>query len=171
MKASQRSVLRAIGGSLFGAALLSACYTYRPIEMAELTPNLEVRTRLSGAEADRLSEFLGSDDRVIEGHIDELSGNTLLLLVPVVSSIERGGRGGSLNQRIEVARSGVVEVEVKELDRRRSGVAAGAITAIVGILVIRQLNQNQGGGDNPVPPPPPEDRRLGFPLFLKWGGS
>ena len=155
---------------MLGVGLLSACYTYQPIEIADLTPELEVRTRVSGAEADRLSEFLGSDDRVIEGTVADLGANSFLLVVPVVSSIERGGRGGGLSQRVEMQKSGVIEVEVKELDRTRTGIVAGVLGVAIGAMVIRQLNQDQGGGENPVPPSPPEDTVFRFPI-LRWGGS
>ena len=170
MKSTPGSSLKGVC-ALLGATLLSACYTYQPVEIADLTPELEVRTRVSGAEADRLSEFLGTNERVFDGTVEEVNASNLLLRVPVVSSIERGPRGGGLNQRIEVTRSGVVEVEVKELDRQRTGIVAGALTVIVGALVIRQLNQDQGGGDVNPPPPPPEDRGLRFPLRLRWGGA
>ncbi len=169
MRYPTHPVARAVLGSLFSAGLLSACYTYRPVEIADLAPQLEVRARVTGAESDRLSEILGSDDRVIEGTIEEIDANNLLLLVPVVSAFDRT-RGGALSQRINVARSGVVEVELKQLDRARTGVMFGAITAVIGALVLRQLNQDQGGGDNPVPPPPPEDGVLRFPIRLRWGG-
>ena len=171
MKRTSRSLLKAVCGPLAGAALLSACYTYQPIEMADLRPNLDVRTRVSGAEADRLNEFLGSDERVVDGTIDDLTADNLLLRVSVVTAIDRGSPGGALSQRVEIPRSSVVEVEVKELDRRRTGFMAGTLTAIVGILVLRQLNQDQGGGDVIPPPPPPEDRGIRFPIRLLWGGS
>lgn len=158
-----------IAGLLLGCGVLTACYTYQPIEIAELTPELEVRTRVTGAEADRLSDVLGSDDRVIEGTVQELQGDNLLLLVPVVSAIDRG-RGGDLNQRVELPRAGLVEVDVKRLDRQRTGILLGTVTAVVGALVIRQLNQDQGGGDVVDPPPPPEDRVFRLPLTFRLGG-
>lgn len=158
-----------LAGVLSSCALLTACYTYQPIEIADITPELEVRTRVTGAEADRLSDVLGSDNRVIEGTVQELQGDNLLLLVPVVSAIDRG-RGGDLNQRVELARSGLVEVDVKRLDQQRTGILLGTVTVVVGALVIRQLNQDQGGGDTPDPPVPPEDRVFRFPLTFRLGG-
>ncbi len=164
------SALRAVAGVAVATGLLTGCYTYGPMEMSALTPDLEVRTRVTGAEADRLAEFLGSDSRIIDGTVQEIDDDNLLLLVPVLSSIERG-RGGDLNQRIEILRDGLVEIEVKQLDRARTGVMFAAATVALGVVVIGQLNQDQGGGEPPVITPPPEDRVFRFPFSFRWGGN
>jgi len=153
---------------IVGLVFLSGCYTYQPMQMPQVTPELEVRATITAVEADRLAEVLGDDVRRIEGSVESITtGQGLLLRVPVVSSIQRG-TAGSLNQLVEIPGASIVEIEVKELDRTRTGLVFGSVALAGAVLVLRELTAGQSDGPNPDPSPLPEDRVLRFWLPIRW---
>ncbi|MDX1494507.1 MAG: hypothetical protein R3253_10635, partial [Longimicrobiales bacterium] len=68
-----------------------------------------------------------------------------------------GMRFRTLNQRVEIPTSAFVEVETKRLDKGRTIALAGVAAAVVGTVVIVQLNKDSGGGTLPGPGGGPVD--------------
>lgn len=143
----------------------TGCYTYRPVELAQVTPETEVRARITAQEADRLSDVLPDGQRLLAGTVESVDNGELLLLVPIVGAADRPGRG-AINQRLALANDGVIEVEVREIDNTRTGIMLATVTAAIGALVIRELTANQSDTGEPDVNPPPESTILRF--FLPW---
>jgi hypothetical protein len=115
--------------------LSAACYRYTPASVDAVPPDTDVRARLSAAEADRLSEYMPAESRVLEGKVLERNGDSILLLVPVLSEL-RGNRVQTLHQRLEVSRSGIVDLELRQLDRGKTGlIMAGGVAAVAAVVV------------------------------------
>jgi len=130
------------------------CYTFEPVALEELRPEMQVRARLTPAQAAEISDLLPDQDRLVEGTVLEGGMDQLLLLVPVATA-NRRGRLETLNQRLGIPHSGLVEVELKELDRWKTGVLGAAGAVVVGFVIYKSLsggssgNTPGGGGGGP----------------------
>lgn len=146
--------------------LLSAgCYTYRPVDFDEVRVDSDVRARLTARQVDELNGVLPSESRVIEGRVLEENGSSYLLLVPVLAEL-RGARIETINQRLDIPRSGIVELEMRELDRLRTGIAIGAGAAVLGFVAWRSLRDPALGDSDP--PGGPNDF-VGFRIPFGFG--
>ncbi len=145
----------------------SGCYTYRTASVEELRPGSQFRARLSATEAERLEAILPRAVRVIEGTFVEQNGNGLLLEVPVTSELQ-GIRVQTLKQRVDVAPAGIVELELKELDRRRTGLVAGIGGVVVGIAVYAQLTKDSRGRTPGTGGGPNESVFAGIRIPFSW---
>lgn len=135
-----------LAGSL---CLLSAgCYAYRPIGFDEVRVDSDVRARLTAEQVDALNGVLPAESRVIEGRVLQDNGSSFLLLVPVLAE-RRGARIESISQRLDIPRSGMVEVEMRELDRLRTGLAIGVGAAVLGFVAWRTLRDPALGDRDP----------------------
>lgn len=131
--------MRAFRLPLIAFLLLStACYSYTPGSVDAVAPDTDVRARLSATEADKLSEYMPRDSRVLEGKVLERNGDSILMLVPVLSEL-RGNRVETLHQRLEVNRSGIVDLELRQLDRGKTWLIVGGGTAAVAAVVINSV--------------------------------
>ncbi|MEZ4415970.1 MAG: hypothetical protein R3E10_09445 [Gemmatimonadota bacterium] len=143
----------------------AGCYTYRPVELTDLAPRAEVRARISAAEAERLAEVLGGNERrELDGTVVETGATGLTLDVPVVSSVER--RGEALNQRVSLTPNQVLEVELKELNRTRTGTVVALILGTGLAVFIAQLHG--GPGEGPPPPGGEVDMRIPLRIPIPW---
>ena len=143
------------------------CYSYRATTLAELSPGDEVRVRISPEEAERLAEALVSDDRLVVADVLEQNASTLLVETHAAPVIAPGSR--PLRQRVSIPVQEIREVEMRELDRVKTGLVGGVIAAATAWLLIEGL---QGGSGQPDTDPPDvpdmvSTRRtwLRFPLF------
>lgn len=123
----------------------SACHTFRPVTVAELTPGQTVRARITGAFADSLSPILMRDARNFEGVVVENGGSTVLMEIPVERTLA-GLRLQTLSQRVEIPAAAFVDLDIKELDRGRTIGAVAIVVAAVGGFVLAQFNKQSGGG-------------------------
>ena len=145
--------------------LAGACYSYRPITMNELPMGSVVRARISAVEAERVESLLGrSDARILEGTLVQADTAAITLQVPTAARAAEGGGVELLHQRLLLPRAGVVEVELKRLNRPRTYglIGAGAVLAVY--LTIEALNGGPGREGPPGGGDPPE---LRIP-FLRW---
>lgn len=120
------------------------CYRYVPADTGSLRAGTEVRTRLSAAEAERIGELLQTNGRLLEGRLVEAEGDQLLLQVPVAYT-QVGSRPGALHQRVGIPRSEIVEVELKQLDRKKTGALIAASAIVAGAVLYSQLSAEGGG--------------------------
>lgn len=151
-------------------ALLSGCYAYQPVGVEQVRPQQKVRVRLTASEANRLEQYVGTEDRDVDGQVVESSADSLMILVPGLSEL-RGARVETLHQRVNVARSGIADLELRQLDRPRTYLVTGVIGAIVLGIAIDQVF-GHGGSDVVDTTPTPNENRipagLRIPLRL-WG--
>jgi hypothetical protein len=125
--------------------LLTACYTYAPIEPARIQPGAGVRARVTGAAAERLAPLLGmSDARLVSGRLLDTRADTMIVEVPTIVPTTVGGAAERLHQRVSIPRTDLVELETRRLDRVRTAAVAGGIALVVGAAVIKSLNKDPG---------------------------
>lgn len=119
----------------------TACYTYAPTSLDVLPVDSRVRARLSTAEQDRLQlgELLQREDRVLEGRVTAPDADTLRLLVTVLPAEDWGFRTRELRQQLAIPRNGIVELEIKELDRTKTGLVAAIGSVALAAILANQL--------------------------------
>lgn len=123
---------------------LGGCYTYRPTTFDLLTEGAQIQARLRATEVDRLSNVLPTDGRVVDGTVVERDGESLFVDVRVASSLD-GMQLTTLNQRIELDRDGVVDLQLKTLSRGRTWTAAGIAGAAISFFIYKQFLEESGG--------------------------
>lgn len=126
---------RVVAGVLL-VATFPACYSYRVVPTDQVSVGKSVRARLAADEVVRLREVLGRDDRTLDGKLMSMSDSGLLMAVPT----SRIGPEGLTHQRVLVPRSSLLELEVRQLDRFRTGVMVAAISAVAAAVVITQFD-------------------------------
>jgi hypothetical protein len=129
-----------------GIPLIAAgCYTYAPIEPAAARPGDGVRARISAQAATRVAPLLGTGEtRVLSGKLIENGASGLIIEVPAVVEVGVGSSMQSLYQRLSIARSELVELEARRLDRFRTGALTAAGVAVVAGAVIKAASGGRG---------------------------
>lgn len=132
---------------------LTACYTQRPLETSVPAPATRIIARVTDSGAVVIAGPVGPGASEVEGVVataDEAVWNLNLLRVDY-----RGGASVIWNRELVSFPRGVLSnVSEKKVNRTRSWVAAGLITAGA-ILASRLFGQLATGGDDPPEPPPP----------------
>ena len=131
--------------------------------MGEVIPGQTVRARITGAFSDSLSPILMRDAREFEGTVVENDGSSILMEIRVNQTLT-GMRFETLSQRVEIPAAAFLDLEIKELDRRRTVVAIALGVAAVGGFVLAQLNKQSGGGSSGGPGGP-QDMILPPPIL------
>ena len=147
----------------------AACQTYVPSSLDEVGPSQVVRARLASSEADRLREFRRTNSRSIEGEIVGEDVDSILLLVEVNSRL-RGNRVETFHQRLQVARAGILDVELRQLDRSRTYLVVGGAAVGLVVFAVTRLVGGAGLVDNDGGPPPDDTliSVLRLPVKLGW---
>lgn len=130
------------------AALASGCYRYSDVTADALRPGARVRARISAAEAQQLSQQLGSERRVLEGEV--VAADASAVTMAIRSDLEPSSTTSLLRQRVAIAPSAILELQVRELDRART---AGVVAAGVAAVAVAALAIEGGvfGGGNEKP--------------------
>lgn len=129
---------------LLAALFVSGCFTYLPIEPGEAEPGLAVRARVNSAAGARIAPLLGATDaRELDGTVITRSADTLIVEVPTVMADTREF-GRTPNQRLSIARSDLVELEVRKLDRTRTSLVAGAAAILAASVLVKALRGEPG---------------------------
>jgi hypothetical protein len=143
--------------------LFAACYRYAPIEPASAKPGSGVRARLTVDAGRRLAPLLGTPDtRLIAGRLIDNQASGMIIEVPSIRSGGVGSSAETLNQRISVAPSDLVELESRLLDRVRTGAVVGGLLAVAVVATIKAL---AGESSNSGRVPDPGTTELRVPLF------
>jgi hypothetical protein len=154
-----------LAAALLALTISAGCHHYVPVPMESVTPGSDIRARVTAEEARRLEPILVRDDaRVLEGIFLERRNGNILVQVPVVSEL-RGIRMETIHQRVDLPVSSILEMELKEIDRGRTGLALGAGTVILVALVVNHL-RDSGSSDRDGPLPPPDEIRVPLRIFL-----
>jgi hypothetical protein len=131
---SRRLALIVLMSTVFGG-----CYSYRVVPVEQAPVGETVRARVSPAEADRLREVIGRDDRVVEGEL--LAPPDSAILVAVRTSVVDASV--QTHQRVTVPRQGLLELEVRRLDRWKTVGIAAAVVGVASALAITQFNTDK----------------------------
>jgi hypothetical protein len=136
------------------------CYSYAPVELEQVTPGAQARARVSPQEAARLSESLGRQDRLIEGQVIETGSDRLLLAVPMTTG-SVGLAPRQFHQRIELTRSGMLELEERKFSPLKTGLVIGAAAILAGAATAAAFAALDAGDGDSKPNPD----RIVVPLF------
>ncbi|HSG08961.1 MAG TPA: hypothetical protein VLA36_11435 [Longimicrobiales bacterium] len=146
--------------ALVGLLGAGGCYHYLPSSPQEVAPGQAVRLRLTADEAAKYVDLRLDDPRVVEGNVADRSASGVMLDATVgVNDATTGSR--ALIQRLNVPFSGVVEVELKVIDRTKTGFLVGGGAVIAGLAIAKAGGAFGGSEGSPIDNP--EARRL--PLF------
>ncbi|HTK52243.1 MAG TPA: hypothetical protein VL308_10175 [Gemmatimonadaceae bacterium] len=118
------------------AVLFGGCYSYQVVPVEQAPVGQTVRARISPSEADRLREVVGRDDRVLEGEL--LAPPDSSILVAVRTSVVDASV--QTHQRVTVPRQGLVELEVRRLDRWKTVGVTAVVVGVASALAITQFN-------------------------------
>jgi hypothetical protein len=126
------------------AALSTGCFSYIPARPGEVEAGVDVRARISPDASARIAPLLGAADaRRLDGKLIELGGDTLIVEVPTVM-LSNSEFGRTPNQRVSIARSDLVELEVRKLDRARTVGVVGGGALVLGVTLINALKGEPG---------------------------
>jgi hypothetical protein len=116
--------------AVFGAAVaaFSGCYTQRPLTAIVPAVGTDVVALLTDSGTVAMGNLLGPGVTEVEGVVAEADGNTWRLLMTRVD--QRGGTSTLWNREpVTFPRNALTGVTVRRLDKKRSWMAAGIITA------------------------------------------
>lgn len=145
-------------------ALLAGCYSHAPVRPADAPAGASVRARVSATQAEALGALLGREDRVLHGRVvGPGDGGSLLLQVPAAGS----GAGTRLEQRVALPPGEIVELEVRTLDRLRTGGLVGALVLAGGAILFQQFS-DEAEADPPSAPKPGGSDQAIFAFRWRW---
>jgi hypothetical protein len=106
-----------------------------------------------------IAPLLGSTPRTLTGKVISDLRDTVIVEVPAVTQAEIGSAVHTLHQRVSLAKSDVLEWEVRRLDRGRTYALVGGVALVIGGVLFNsikgELGQNghpgDGGTDARVP--------------------
>lgn len=132
--------------ALFLIASLGGCYSYTVVPVEQIPIGADVRARISGSEADRLTQELGSEqDRVVVGELAEKEEGGILLSVPT-SMQHSSGPNTTVYQRVTIQKSSLFDVEVRRLDKWKTTGLLAAAAALVSVIAFKQFGDNGNPG-------------------------
>jgi hypothetical protein len=139
-----------------GAMALSGCYSYQPIEVSDIRPEMDIRARVSGAQSDALADVLGSDDRTVEGRVVE-NGSDEILLEVAAATAERRGRVETLNQRVRIPTTEVMTVDQKNVDQTKTTLLIAGGVAVAAVAVVAAITASSSSTTPGTGPGGPQD--------------
>ena len=158
-------------GWLASLALLSACYTYVPVERPTPAVGEAVSLEISDQGRVALAERLGPGVLRIEGRVLGAEGEQLLISVGRIVQVN-----GQVNlwsgESMRLDRSLVGRTQTRRLDQKRTWLAAAAsVVAVVLLVTIADLGGFFDGGDDPPDGEPPQSIRPSRTSVISPGPS
>jgi hypothetical protein len=137
----------------------AGCYRYQQITPASITPGQTVRTRLNAEGMVRLEPFFGEPQRQVVGEVVESGSGQLLLLTR--GRMPMGAMPDDrLRQRLVIEQREIVDIEQRSLDRQRTSVVVGALTASAAAVLYHFLTGQSRGQQAEAPPEGPAMMRV-----------
>ncbi|MBI4540874.1 MAG: hypothetical protein HY704_15330 [Gemmatimonadetes bacterium] len=135
---------------LLTALISSACYTYVPARVESVSPGTDVRVYLTDEAVSNLKEPLELNGRQVEGQLIAHNGTEMYFELP--RRLRGEGRlERILRQRVTIPARDIVAVEVRSLDRFRTGaLVVGA--AVGGMVFVTGLFSGEGRTGRGKPP-------------------
>ncbi len=137
--------------------ILIGCYARRPITAAAPEPSTRIVARLTDSGVVEMGRVIGAGAYEIEGVVAEADASVWKLHVTRVE--QRTGSSINWNRElVSFPRFTLTEVTEKRLDRSRSWMAAGLVTAAA--LLAAAAFGELGADEEINPPPPPPAMRV-----------
>jgi len=165
--------LRAVPAVVATAALslASACFSYQPAQVAELTPTTNVRIELTAPGVERLRNGSNNEARLLrdfslDGKLAQVNGDSLVVNIPTTTTPDAGARAMTFSQPVTIARTEVRRSEVRVLDRKRTTITSIAIGTLSLAAAIYAIDRGgRSSGTTPVPGGPNEIR---LPALIRF---
>ena len=111
----------------------SGCARWVPAQLGTVPPGTDVRLRLSEEGAAQLEEMTGAGAAEVTGELLQWEPEVLVstVLAPTGARVDPG-----LRQRLVVDPANVVGIDVREVDRTRTGFLVGGVVAVAGSAVV-----------------------------------
>lgn len=145
--------------ALSALLVVGGCYRYTPSSPQEIAPGQVVRLRLSPEEAGKYADLRLANPRLLDGTVVDRNGSELMVDASLRVS-EPGAGPRELMQRLNVPLTGVLDVELRELDRTRTSFLMAGGAAALGAVIAASLG-GSGSEDGPGNENP-EARRIPF---------
>lgn len=155
MSLARNSSVRRYGWIGAAALLGSGCFSYVPAEMGSVAPGEDVRAFLAMDQvAAGLAGLSNQPNSSVAGRLMREDGEQVVLRVPVAVQ-PFGSMSGPIGQDLIIPSRQIVQLERREFNRARTGVAvAGGVVAVV----VAFLSFRKGTPINPeLPTTPIED--------------
>jgi hypothetical protein len=144
---------------------IAGCARWVPAPLGTVPPGSDVRLRLSEDGAERLAESTGTRTLEVSGELIQWEPQVLLSTVLATAGM---GVDPGLRQRLVVDPDEVLGIDVREVDRTRTGLLVGGVVAVAGSAIVWAV-VNIIRGSEGAPSSPPTDApsepfvRLRFP--------
>lgn len=148
-RAGQR--LGLAGALAFAAQSVAGCYARQVADPATVAPGAVVVVTFSDRGRVDLNDALGRSPLTAQGRLTARTDSTLTVAITQVVGIG-GERADWPGDAITLRTSGVAGVQVRRLNRGRTGLAvAGAVAAAAALIagVSLVIKNSNGGGDGP----------------------
>jgi len=130
---------------LIGILVVSACTTYTPLRVADMSPGYNVRVSLSDQGAVDLAPKIGARARQLEGTLNQASDSVIVMSVRRVTR-EGGGDDTYNDIPVSLPSRDIDVVERSTTSVSRSVLSAGAIVATA-LLAAKGAGDISGGKD------------------------
>ena len=132
--------------------LVSGCARWIPARVGEVPAGTDVRLRLSEEGAAQLRELTGTRQSEVSGQL--LQWGSEVTVSAALRTAGAGAYSSNLRQRFVVDEEDIVGVDVRELDRTRTGLFVGGVAVVAGSAIVWVVSQLVGGGTAATNPPP-----------------
>jgi hypothetical protein len=140
-----------------GLLAASGCYSYRPATLEAVPVGTDIRGLLGTEARITLEDRYGRRFDQLNGTLVERNGDSVLVETRSVSAAD----GRALHQRLAVAQSDMLRVDVKRFDKVRTIAFVGGVVTLATILFVKgfysHASGEDGGGGGPNEAPPAGD--------------
>ena len=134
--------------------MVSGCARWIPARVGEVPLGTDVRLRLSDDGAAQLEELTGTRQSEVSGQLLQWDGE--VMVSAALQAAGAGANSSGLRQRFVVDEDDIVGVDIRELDRTRTGIFVGSVAVVAGSAIVWVVSQLTGGGTAaPTDPPDP----------------
>ncbi|MCY3704241.1 MAG: hypothetical protein OXH08_01885 [Gammaproteobacteria bacterium] len=132
--------------------LVSGCARWVPARVGDVPVGTDVRLRLSDEGAAQLEELTGTRRSEVAGQL--LQWDSEVMVSAALQAAGAGANSSSLRQRFVVDQEDILGVDIRELDRTRTGLFVGGVAVVAGSAIVWVVSQLAGGGTAATNPPP-----------------
>ena len=136
---------------LIGLLILPACYTFRPVDLADLRPGEEVQLVLSGPATRGIAPTAMMGETLVQGDLEGVSDDSVSVSV-WIGQAYRGTPFEPVRQAYSFPRIELVRVERRSLSKPRTALTTLGILAGIYVLIDRVIfleDPNPGDPDQP----------------------
>ena len=120
-----------------GCAVVSGCYTYRPVERSAVTAGQEIQVRMTPEGAERVTRLLGEDlaFETFGGRVEDGASPDSLYLSLSAARLAGGTTRNGLRVLVPIPAREIQELGIQRLNRGRTLALVGGSAAIAAVLL------------------------------------